>query len=228
MTNNTKKLYLARLKKFFDFEKNEIYFEKVENKSKNYICQIRAAVKYYFKSKGMFYHDDKLNNMFYNASKGKKKKKEELQLKTVIHKINAIRNKKLKTLFKLQMISGLRVEEISKLDLKKDVEYISNNRLVLFVHGKGDKERKIKTLPDKYVFENLKLIDKPYSHKTIINKCCQYGMSTHDFRRVFAQIVYYRTGDKELVRKLLGHEKIKTTEIYLKRDINFYGTKWDF
>jgi integrase len=228
MTERTKQLYQSRLKKFFDFKNEKVYLDKIEGKSRNYICQIRAAVKYYFKSKGKFYHDDKLNNLFYNANKPKKNKKDTLQLKSLIYKLNALKNKKLKTLYKLQLISGLRVEEISKLDLNKDVEYVENNRLILNVQGKGEKPRKIKTLPDEYVYENLKTIDKPYNYKTLINKACEHGFATHDFRRTFAQIIYYNTGDKNLVKKLLGHEKIETTEIYLKRDINFYGTKWDF
>jgi len=226
MTNDTKKTYAEKLKFIFDFEKKEIDFEKLKNRSKNYISQCRAAVKHYYLSNGEYFHSDKLNEIYKNAKKSKKVKKDVLHLKPLILKLNAIKNKRYKIAMKLQLISGLRMCEICSLDLKNDIEYIENNRMIVTATGKGGKIRRIKTLSDEYVYNELKKVDKFYERSTMFSKCAKYNIDSHDMRRIFAQIIYYNTGNKELVRKLLGHEEMKTTLIYLKRDIDFDGTKW--
>jgi integrase len=162
-----------------------------------------------------------------------------MRLSTVNRKINVTRNKKMKLAFRLQEISGLRISELANLR-KQDIKFCENNRLSIFVrNGKGGKQRRFKTLDDKYLYKELKIFiensktDKLfYSDRYMQQKAKTLDFHTHDLRKTFSQIVRDRIPEnedrtKEIVQDLLGHERgTKSIYKYWNRDIDMRGTKY--
>lgn len=157
---------------------------------------------------------------------------------SIRRKINALRNLKLKLALRLQLQSGLRVKELAELR-KEDLTFNEDGTIELYVRkGKGDKENKekprnVKVREDKYLFEKLKELTQKdpggnrlfFTEYYIRHKAAEYGIETHDLRRINAQ---ERVNDfikqglkrkeaKEIVKNELGHTNIKMTNIYLNR-----------
>lgn len=172
----------------------------------------------------------------------KKYKPIEINDDSIKRKINAIRNEKLKLGLRLQIKSGLRVKEIAELQ-KEDITFNDDGTIRLHVkYGKrekkkNDSESKIKprdvnVRPDKWLYDRLKKFVESsedgnifYSSHYIKHKAMEYGIQTHDLRRINAQ---ERLNDlkkeglermkaKEEVGKELGHSDVKFTNIYLNR-----------
>jgi integrase len=238
LTNETIKTYKKRIK-FFVANKEDL--DKFKNKSKNYLNQTKNAIKHYHRMKDNFYHQDTIlfSKLEKRANKKPKEKEDPLQLKKVNLRINAIRDKRKKLAFRLQQISGLRISEIASLE-KNDINFCDDDRLIINVNGKGNKQRELKTLKDKYVYEGIKELQERkgklfYSARTLQAQAEKLDFHTHDLRKVFAQQIYYKFSGNEkdrikLLHELLGHSNHRRNKTYLKyinREINFTGTKFD-
>lgn len=148
-----------------------------------------------------------------------------------------IRNNMILFLF---LNTGLRLSELASLN----VENIHFEGMYIEVVGKGDKERKIfmscklkKRLKDylyfqygaDYALKNEPLFVNQQKKRLgvwgIENVCKkafelvglgEYGYKTHSLRHTFAMVMYEKTNDILLVKKLLGHDCIESTEIYAR------------
>lgn len=150
---------------------------------------------------------------------------------SIFRKINAIRNERLKLGFRLQLKSGLRVAEVAKIR-KNDIEFLENDRIVIHVRdGKGRKARDVSVLQDKYLYNRLKKYTEEsendklfYSRSYIKQKAKEYGIRTHDLRRINAQsrlaeevnMGKNRREAIKTVQEALGHASPETTRIYLR------------
>ena len=131
--------------------------------------------------------------------------------------------------------TGIRVSELVNIKLK-DIDYNENAILIL---GKGNKERyviygsKMENLLEKYISERSTFkIDHDYlfvnryynkitdrSIRKIIETNIKKGalnlnVSPHTLRHTFATHMLDSGADIEIVRELLGHESLSTTQIY--------------
>lgn len=132
--------------------------------------------------------------------------------------------------------TGLRLSELANLkvgDIHFDEKYLR-------VIGKGNKERKVflnERMRDN-LFEFLKWqnnvsdLEKPLfltdqnsalSNRSIENICkrayvfmglSEFGYTTHTLRHTFATIMYQETRDIMLVKELLGHDCVESTQVY--------------
>jgi integrase/recombinase XerD len=209
--------------------------DELVTRDKNYIDQVKQAYKYFLRMNDSYYDDNlkKLTMLHKTAKKRKLKPVDTLHLKNVNQKINLLKNKRKKLAFRLMEISGLRIEEISNLG-KDDLKFIDNHRIIVHVRdGKGGKPRKIITFNDKYVWDNLKLMDNRngklfYSKETLMKLAKELGFRTHRLRKVFSETLLLKGGNKETVQKALGHGDTRTLKRYTQgTKINVYGTKFD-
>ncbi len=158
-----------------------------------------------------------------------KKVKEPLILDSTKRKINSLKDNKYKLPYRIMLKTGLRVSEVS--GIKKDDIEINNKKIKINVEkAKGGKQRTI-TFSDKYLAKKLTeyIGDKKQGNifpaaSTLKNKANELGIQCHDLRRI-AAIQHKKqlkaNGESEesankSTKKLLGHEKFETTEIYLK------------
>jgi integrase len=167
--------------------------------------------------------------------KHKRKVEEPLKLRNTLNSINRLKSKKLKTAYRLQIISGLRIAELSNLE-KKDIRIDEENNIYIYVkNGKGNKNRIIRCLKDDYVLKNLKNLKENkkgkllLSRKYMMEKARKINFHTHDLRKTNIKIIYLNTTENsvEKMQQQLGH--VEGTKTYLKykdRDIIFYGTKY--
>lgn len=137
-----------------------------------------------------------------------------------------------KALIELLLSTGCRVTEASEIE----IDNINGNEIL--VHGKGEKDR-IVYLNAKamYALENYikkRSTGSPYlfpgncyGHlgssgiESLIRKCgraCGVKAYPHKFRRTFATFALQRGMPIEQVSRLLGHESVETTQIYLDLD----------
>lgn len=141
----------------------------------------------------------------------------------------------LKTWLVLAAYCGLRAGEIARLSR----ESIADDKLL--VDGKGGKERQV-PLPDDVRTLLVAHIRGPgpiWRHRSgraltprdVSLDCCRHlrdtgaGASLHKLRHRYATRLYQLSKDPMLVRALLGHESLKTTQIYLGVDAS-HGAKW--
>lgn len=195
-----------------------------------------AAVKKYERevlgcSKILFYGEplERIRLLQPVASQGKKLSHSEL---TYSHKINGIRDKKLKLAFRLQKKSGLRVDEVASLRPEDIVFSDSDKSIILGVrNGKGRKSRVVNVPPDEYLFNMLK--DRVaelglgeslfYTAAYLKRKAYEHGMETHDLRRINSRERFReeliegatRREARSAVARELGHEDPKITSSYL-------------
>ena len=185
-----------------------------------------------------FYYEQvlKREKFFWNIPRPKKA----IQLPKVLSKeemirlLKAIENIKHKTMIMLGYACGLRVSEITGLEIK-DLD--EDRRLLLIRKAKGKKDRIVslspvmlvmlreyqsKYSPEKYFFEgqykgtayssrSLELIIKAAKGKAGINKTG----SMHMLRHSFATHLLEKGTDVVFIQKLLGHNDLKTTLRYL-------------
>lgn len=156
-----------------------------------------------------------------------------LSEKTIMRKINAIRNEKMKVGYRLALATGLRVSEISRLTPENIKKIKGSNKLVIeVVQGKGRKDRKTIGLEDGYLVEKVRgLIQESasgkvlfYSKSYMMSEAHRLGFECHDLRRIYAKELLGQKRREGLgqwkamhyVKKQLGHKKLRTTKIYLK------------
>ena len=157
-----------------------------------------------------------------------------LSKEEMIRLLKAIENLKHKTMIMLGYACGLRVSEITGLEIK-DID--EDRRLLLIQKAKGKKDRIVslspvmlvmlreyqsKYKPEKYLFEgqykgtayssrSLELIIKAAKDKAGIKKTG----SMHMLRHSFATHLLEKGTDVVFIQKLLGHNDLKTTLRYL-------------
>lgn len=168
------------------------------------------------------------------------KEKEIINADSIKRKINAIRKEKLKLALRLQLQTGLRVKEIA--ELQKDDIKLKDGKIFIHVrYGKGKGEegkenepnpRDVISRDDKYLYEHLgeylgSCQDENifYSRDYIRHKAEEYGIQTHDLRRINAQERLedliksgkLRMEAKEIIKEQLGHTDIEYTNLYLNK-----------
>lgn len=137
-----------------------------------------------------------------------------------------------RVMFELMYACGLRVSEVCNLMLSQ-IDFENN---IVRVVGKGNKERivpfynAVKSLLVQYINENfiterlfLNKNGKPLTTRGIQYILEQCGKKTnlriklhpHMFRHSFATHLLDNGADLRLLQQLLGHENIKTTQVYL-------------
>jgi len=148
--------------------------------------------------------------------------------------INRVTNVKQKTILMLAYACGLRVSEVTNLNISD----IDSKRMVIHLHGaKGKKDRIVsisatllimlreyyrKYKPKKYLFEgqyagehystrSIQLVLQAAKQKAKINK----PGNMHQLRHSFATHLLDKGIDVVMIQKLLGHNDIKTTLRYL-------------
>ena len=162
---------------------------------------------------------------------GSKRPPKTLYLDNINRAVNGMEDMKLKLAYRLMMVSGLRVFEVSA--LRKEDITIEGNVITLHVRrGKGDKEGIVVCMPDSYLAQQLQWHitslsqgEKPFwSTKHMKNEAWRRGLECHDFRRI-AAITYRqeRMGEPDVeleqanaeTQAYLRHEKFSTTKRYL-------------
>ncbi|TCD53867.1 integrase [Alloscardovia theropitheci] len=132
-------------------------------------------------------------------------------------------DKKLIAMIRLGAECGLRRSEIAQVN-SHDLITINGSTLLL-VHGKGSKERVVPIARDlaRYIHDQYGFVypgrwanhvEASYIAKHITAVLDQ-GYTTHSLRHRYATKMYETTHDILLVSKLLGHESVETTQIYL-------------
>jgi integrase len=167
--------------------------------------------------------------------KHQKKPEEQFKLKPVQNSINRLKNKRLKLAYRLELIGGLRIEELAELE-PSDI-FIKGNDITIHVrHGKGNKERFVDCIcVDEFVLNGLIDLDVRkngklfYSKSYLMNKTTNFH--THDLRKATSHIKYFNDSSEQAIENLqefLGHKKETRTYLkYINRDVNLYGTKYD-
>jgi len=148
-----------------------------------------------------------------------------------------------KLIFSLLYGSGLRVSELTSLELKD----VNMNDRIITVHGKGSKDRMVpmsvesKDLYKEYIYKvrpillsrsNILDNDNVFLNfkgttltsrgvRDILNRIIKDTESTlrvspHTFRHTFATHLLNKGMDVRMVQELLGHENLSTTQIYTK------------
>lgn len=177
-----------------------------------------------------------MEKMFFNLPRPKKP----FQLPKVLNKeevaalIRAITNVKHKTMIMLGYGCGLRVSEITNIEVA-DID--GKRRLLMIKRAKGKKDRCVSLSPalivmlreyyrlykpTKYLFEGAKPLCR-YSIRSLESVMqsakeksgIQKGGSMHMLRHSFATHLLDKGTDVVMIQKLLGHNDIKTTLKYL-------------
>lgn len=130
--------------------------------------------------------------------------------------------KKYEIYYRLMAYAGLRLSEAINVNPINIIP--KNNHIILTVIGKGNKQRQV-PIYDKKTIELLKTFD---SSNKVTGRTLQYHLNKikkelqiptltpHILRHSFASILYNQGIPLDYIQKLLGHENIKTTQIYAK------------
>ncbi len=164
-----------------------------------------------------------------------------LSLEEVRRLFEALGNEKHKIMLMLVYSAGLRVGEVVKLK----PEDIQGDRMMIHIQGaKGKKDRYTVLAgavldglrdywkayrPKKWLFEGQEE-GKPYSirsaervfEKAAVKAGIKKHVSIHSLRHAFATHLLEQGTDIKFIQELLGHSRVRTTEIYLhvsKKDI---------
>ncbi|MCG3707277.1 tyrosine-type recombinase/integrase [Aliarcobacter butzleri] len=133
-------------------------------------------------------------------------------------------------IIKMFFYCGLRKNEMINLKISDFIE--EDETYVIYIIGKGDKEREVfikKSIIDfelnelkekmfRYICETStgKLMDGSQVYRmiqSIYNKL-NIKASVHDLRHTFAKTLSYQNVDITVIKELLGHSSIQTTAIY--------------
>lgn len=238
---NTAKIYIHLFERFINFYKKEdllnldefkirAYLQSLvqQNLSDSYINQSINAIKFYYEVVL------EMPNRFYSVERPQKK----VSLPKVLSKeqvykiIDSVDNPKHKCIVSLLYSSGLRRGELLALKIE---DIISDRMLIRVNDAKGGKDRftllgqqmlielraYYKTYrPEKYLFEGQP--SKPYSQTSvakIVKRAAKKAkvlqtVTPHMLRHSFATHLLESGVDLRQIQILLGHNSLKTTEIY--------------
>jgi len=235
----TIKAYLGCLREYFDFKKfnlEKIDEEKIKQfllnkQSKNYSSQ---TVNLYLNAINFFYREvlkipEKINLKF---AKRNKKLPIVLSREEIKNIIDVIRNPKHKLIISLAYGTGLRISEVVNLKVKD----INLEELTIHLKNAKGKKDRITIFPEKiktelqnliagknlndYLFESErggKLTERTVQ-KVFENALRVAGIKKdatfHSLRHSFATHLLENGVDVRYVQELLGHQNIRTTQIY--------------
>jgi len=212
-------------------------------KNRTQVSKLKNALKH-FDHDNYLEHKEYLDKIHLSKWKAKRKYHETFMLDSTLKRINNIRNMKLKIAYRLMLLTGIRVQELSNVK-KGDIVFEKKTKRkngkesygITIKRGKGGKARSIFGIKDDYVQKNLKELlnnlnddDKVfYSANYMQQTASKYGFHCHQLRRAFAQIAFfYFNCDVETLQLFLGH--VKNTKTYLKYinyPVSLYGTRFD-
>ncbi|MDH7448457.1 site-specific tyrosine recombinase/integron integrase [Aquimarina sp. 2201CG14-23] len=204
------------------------HLQKTENISSAYQKQILSAIGKYYE----LFHCRKLDLKYLYPKRKQKSLPKYLTRNEVVRLISACKNIKHKCVMKLLYGCGLRVGEVLNLRLRD----VNSDQMLLHISmAKGNKDRIVKLpsivlddlrvyykkyKPKDFLFEGQ---NKPfYSAKSIQNFIKKYALEAkitktvtpHMLRHSYATHLVESGIDIRFVKELLGHNSIKTTEIY--------------
>ncbi len=144
-------------------------------------------------------------------------------------------------LFKFMFRTGLRESEVVGFTMDNILYHSRTDKHFIKINGKGNKERIIQLTDDMYneliEWNKINENDTVFGFKTLnnINKLMdKWGersglghLTPHDTRRTFATNLWKKGIDIYKLQKILGHESIKTTEIYIQDNIYKYEQDLD-
>jgi integrase len=152
--------------------------------------------------------------------------------------IFACTRRPLRTCYALAAFAGLRAGEITRLRWE-DVDLA---RGTAYVHGKGGVDRIVPLLPA--VVDELQRVGPaprgyvvvrknglPYTPNRLSVDSCKHlatlpvSTTLHGLRHSFGSLAYRYTRDPLLVRDLLGHRSVSTTEIYMASSVDGAGER---
>jgi integrase len=153
--------------------------------------------------------------------------------------IFACTRRPLRTAYALAAFAGLRAGEITRLRW----EDVDLRQRTAYVRGKGQRDRIVPLLPP--VVDELQRVGlaprgpvvvlpsgRPFTPNRLSMESCRHltqlpGVSTtlHGLRHSFGTLAYRYTRDPLLVRDLLGHESVATTEIYMQTSMDGAGER---
>jgi site-specific recombinase XerD len=248
-SQRTIKSYLSHNQRFLDFIdksareinnqdiKDYLLFLKAKNYTNTSVNNVISALKFY-------YQQVLKRRLFFNVVRPKREKHlpqvlSKQQIKSIIA---AAANLKHQLIISLLYGSGLRVSEVVVLKIEDlDLE----NKYIFVRGGKGNKDRytllsqnsidlareylKILSAEQKYLFSGAE--SRGYLHTRTVQKifaaACQKvkiktNVTCHSLRHSFATHLLENGVSIRYIQKLLGHQSIKTTEIYLKVARDFW------
>ena len=134
---------------------------------------------------------------------------------------------KRKLIFRFLMLSMMRISEIVELK-KEDINFETNRITIL--NAKGNKNRV--TFLHKSIVEDVKTVLNEHNEESAfnikiryieymfeqINNCLNYKkhLTPHTLRHAGAMNFYETTHDLKALKEILGHERIETTENYIR------------
>jgi site-specific recombinase XerD len=188
-----------------------------------------------------FYYQSILNRKFFDFETGIKRPKEPKKLPVILSKnevvrmINALENIKHKLMIQILFSSGLRVSELTNLEIN-DIDFDRN--LIHVKGGKGNKDRTTITSenilaninkyleefkPLRFVFESHlagKKLTTRSVQKIVANAAKSANINkqvtAHTLRHSFATYLLENGTNIRYIQELLGHSRLETTQIYTK------------
>jgi len=212
-------------------------------KNRTQVSKLKNALKH-FDNRNYLEHKEDLDKIHLSKWKSRRKYHETFMLDSTLKRINNIRNMKMKIAFRLMLLTGIRVQELSNIK-KSDIVFMKTTKRknskeeykITIQRGKGGKTRSLFGIRDDYVQKNLKELLKNlnsddkvfYSANYMQKTATEYGFHCHQLRRAFAQIAFYHFNCKvEVLQHFLGHvPKTKTYLKYINYPVSLYGTRFD-
>jgi len=258
MSYNTIKAYTGAVKKFLEYHKdkkpNDITLEDFKDFNKNYIIKNKLSASYQnqlINALKTFYK--KIFNKSFNIELLERPIKQKhlpnvFSQEEVKRLINSIQNIKHKSIISLIYSAGLRRSEVINLKIT-DID--SERKIIKISDSKGNKDRYV-NLSDKillmlrtyykeyrpkiWIFESPD--GKQYSASSIRNifekaklkSGIKKKITLHGLRHSYATHLHEKGIDIRAIQELLGHNSIKTTEIYThvsKKRINDIKSPFD-
>lgn len=242
MKEKTEKRYLYELKKYQNSGKTLTKYIEEDIKDRKQLSKLFCGIKLTDIEFADLYDVKKLiKSENEKMNKYKRSNQEQFKLRKIQNTINRLKNNRLKIAYRLQLISGLRIDELS--NLKENDISVKNGKILVNVReGKGGKSRKVECFEDKWVLTKLLELEPRktgklfYSPSYMKNMATKLNFVSHDLRKADLYIYFYNLAlstkeeDKriELVQERAGHNKNSMTyKKYINRDINLTNTKYD-